>query len=259
MTAESRGKILGERPLERSSNDTSSASTSADIQLQFHLSDTFTKPASFNELPDVAKPFQDDPAKQGRFEQFLKEKHHGGLRSKDSSGSSYMSEAARARERLEFEAAAEAITTGKCGKDTGLSNHQLMEDCATKVDLVLGDYLEFVKNSRIVRLRLTLYWEIIWNLLRVREFINLISSESNEVCRKEEENNCTRACTQGFRGPPIKWAEMTEEEVLTEQQRMYEEAWARMNGGATIPKQPDPEATIPKQSEPQQPSFCLEI
>ena len=47
MTAESRGKILGERPLERSSNDTSSASTSADIQLQFNLSDTFTKPASF--------------------------------------------------------------------------------------------------------------------------------------------------------------------------------------------------------------------
>ncbi|PSR89164.1 G patch domain-containing protein [Actinidia chinensis var. chinensis] len=127
MTAESRGKILGERPLERSSNDTSTASTSADSQLQFNLSDTFTKPASFNELPDVAKPFQDDPAKQGRFEQFLKEKHHGGLRSKDSSGSSYMSEAARAREKLEFEAAAEAIRTGKWGKETGLSNQQFME------------------------------------------------------------------------------------------------------------------------------------
>ena len=52
---------------------------------------------------------------------------------------------------------------------------------------------------------------------------------------------------------------MTEEEALAEQQRMYEEAWARMNGGLTIPKQPDPEATIPKQSEPQPPSFCLEI
>ncbi|GFS40712.1 SWAP (Suppressor-of-White-APricot)/surp domain-containing protein [Actinidia rufa] len=127
MTAESRGKILGERPLERSSNDTSSASTSADIQLQFNLSDTFTKPASFNELPDVAKPFRDDPAKQGRFEQFLKEKYHGGLRSKDSSGSSYMSEAARAREKLEFEAAAEAIRTGKWGKETGLANQQFIE------------------------------------------------------------------------------------------------------------------------------------
>ncbi|GFZ05885.1 enolase 1 [Actinidia rufa] len=40
MTAESRWKILGERPPERSSNDTSTAFTSADIQLQFNLSDT---------------------------------------------------------------------------------------------------------------------------------------------------------------------------------------------------------------------------
>ena len=47
MTAESRGKILGERPLERSSRDTNSSVASADvIQLQFNLSDTFTKPAS---------------------------------------------------------------------------------------------------------------------------------------------------------------------------------------------------------------------
>ena len=80
-----------------------------------------------NELPDVAKPFRDDPAKQERFEQFLKEKYHGGLRSKDSSGSSYMSEAARAREKLEFEAAAEAIRTGKWGKETGLANQQFIE------------------------------------------------------------------------------------------------------------------------------------
>lgn len=63
------------------------------------------------------KPFQDDPAKQARFEQFLKEKYHGGLRSKDVGGSSQMSEAARARERLEFEAAAEAIEKGKRGKE----------------------------------------------------------------------------------------------------------------------------------------------
>ncbi|KAE9459036.1 hypothetical protein C3L33_09060, partial [Rhododendron williamsianum] len=51
-----------------------------------------------------------------------------------------------------------------------------------------------------------------------------------------------------------KWtnvAEMTEEEALAEQQRMFAEARARMNGGATIPKQPDPEAAIPNQSEPE--------
>lgn len=47
MTAESRGKILGERPLERSSKDLSSTSTSSNVQLQFHLSDTFIKPESF--------------------------------------------------------------------------------------------------------------------------------------------------------------------------------------------------------------------
>lgn len=63
------------------------------------------------------KPFQDDPAKQARFEQFLKDKYHGGLRSKDVGGSSEMSEATRARERLEFEAAAEAIEKGKQGKE----------------------------------------------------------------------------------------------------------------------------------------------
>lgn len=45
---------------------------------------------------------------------------------------------------------------------------------------------------------------------------------------------------------------MTEEEALAEQQRMFAEARARMNGGATIPKQPDPEAAaIPNQSEPE--------
>lgn len=63
------------------------------------------------------KPFQDDPAKQARFEQFLKEKYQGGLRSKDIGGLSQMSEVARARERLEFEAAAEAIEKGKQGKE----------------------------------------------------------------------------------------------------------------------------------------------
>lgn len=37
-------------------------------------------------------------------------------------------------------------------------------------------------------------------------------------------------------------AEMTEEEALAEQQRMFAEARARMNGGVTVPsKQPDSE------------------
>ncbi|KAL6973539.1 hypothetical protein U1Q18_027725 [Sarracenia purpurea var. burkii] len=44
-------------------------------------------------------------------------------------------------------------------------------------------------------------------------------------------------------------AEMTEEEALAEQQRMFAEARARMNGGATTLKQPNAGATFPKQSE----------
>lgn len=48
MTAESRGKILGEKPLEKSSSNISSpASSVATVNLQVNLSDTFTKPVSF--------------------------------------------------------------------------------------------------------------------------------------------------------------------------------------------------------------------
>ncbi|CAL5374382.1 unnamed protein product [Camellia sinensis] len=111
------------------------------------------------------------------------------------------------------------------------------------------------------------------------EFINLISSESNEVCSREEkrtiapEHVLKALKVLGF-GEYIeevyaayeqhkletmqdtlksgKWnngAEMTEEEALAEQQRMFAEARARMNGGATTPKQPGPEAIIPKQPQ----------
>lgn len=45
LTAESRGKILGEKALERSSRDSDSLPASASVSLQFKLSDTFTKPA----------------------------------------------------------------------------------------------------------------------------------------------------------------------------------------------------------------------
>lgn len=82
-------------------------------------------------MPEVAKPFNDDPAKQERFEQFLKAKYHGGLRTTDSSGASNMSEAARACERLDFEAAAEAIQKGQWGKDSKLSTQHFMEFSAT--------------------------------------------------------------------------------------------------------------------------------
>lgn len=49
MTAESRGKLLGEKPLERSLREATSSSVSSgeSVQLQFNLSDTFKKPESF--------------------------------------------------------------------------------------------------------------------------------------------------------------------------------------------------------------------
>ncbi|KAK2663553.1 hypothetical protein Ddye_002127 [Dipteronia dyeriana] len=125
MTAESRGKLLGEKPLERSSKDFSSSVASENaIHMQYNLSDTFTKSASYSELPEIIKPFKDDPAKQDRFERFLKEKYQGGLRSTDSGKASNMSEAARAHERMDFEAVAEAIGKGKHGKESLLSTQQ---------------------------------------------------------------------------------------------------------------------------------------
>ncbi|XP_059453445.1 G patch domain-containing protein TGH isoform X2 [Corylus avellana] len=174
MTAESRGKILGEKPLERSAKDSSSSVASSEaIHLQFNLSDTFTKPASFGGLPEVAKPFKDDPAKQvtkpfkddpskqvakpfkddpakqERFEQFLKEKYQGGLRTTDSSGASNMSEAARARERLDFEAAAEAIQKGQWGKDSKLSTQHFMEFSATGGMQFTSGGVEQVKDTGV--------------------------------------------------------------------------------------------------------------
>ncbi|KAK1322462.1 hypothetical protein QJS10_CPA03g00424 [Acorus calamus] len=100
------------------------------------------------------------------------------------------------------------------------------------------------------------------------EFINLISSESNEVCCREDKRtiapeHVSRLVTgSGFwgyieevyaayeqhkvetldspRGGKWSGAEMTEEEALAEQQRMFAEARARMNNGAaTLPKQSD--------------------
>lgn len=55
-----------------------------------------------------------------RFELFLKEKYQGGLRTTSYSGADKMSEAERARERLDFEAAAEIITKEKWNKKDGL-------------------------------------------------------------------------------------------------------------------------------------------
>ncbi|KAJ1394715.1 putative G patch domain-containing protein TGH [Sesbania bispinosa] len=140
LTAESRGQILGEKPLEKSSPDPSSSVASTDIHLQFNLTDTFTESASFSELSDVEKPFKDDPAKQERFEQFLKEKYKGGLRSASSSLASNMSEAARAQERLSFEAAAEAIEKARQGRGSKLS-------IPSSMDFITGGVMRFTSGT----------------------------------------------------------------------------------------------------------------
>lgn len=82
-------------------------------------------------MTEIAKPFIDDPAKQDRFEQFLKQKYEGGLRTAGFGRASNMSEAARARERLDFEAAAEVIEKGKSGKDSTISMQNVTAYLAT--------------------------------------------------------------------------------------------------------------------------------
>ncbi|XP_010936788.1 protein Dr1 homolog isoform X2 [Elaeis guineensis] len=102
-----------------------------------------------------------------------------------------------------------------------------------------------------------------------KEFINLVSSESNEVCSREEkrtiapEHVLKALEVLGFgeyieevyaayeqhkldtldspKGGKFSGIEMTEEEALAEQQRMFAEARARMNNGMTLQKQSDPD------------------
>ncbi|XP_061365181.1 protein Dr1 homolog [Gastrolobium bilobum] len=106
------------------------------------------------------------------------------------------------------------------------------------------------------------------------EFINLVSSESNEVCNREDKRTIAPehvlkalevlgfgeyieevyAAYEQHKNETMhdtlksgKWsngAEMTEEEALAEQQRMFAEARARMNGGAISSKQPDADQSL---------------
>ncbi|CAF2355570.1 hypothetical protein HID58_039530 [Brassica napus] len=112
------------------------------------------------------------------------------------------------------------------------------------------------------------------------EFINLISSESNEVCNKEDKRTIApehvlkalqvlgfgeyveevyaayeqhRYETMQDSQRSVKMnsgAEMTEEEAAAEQQRMFAEARARMNGGGGVSvPQPDPEQQVDTQQQ----------
>ncbi|VFQ64931.1 unnamed protein product [Cuscuta campestris] len=145
LTAESRGNILGEKPLERTLREASPTVTVADaVSFPSSLMETFTNSSS-GEIPEAGKPFRDDPAKQQRFENFLKEKYQGGLRPKDSGGSSTMSEAVRARERLEFEAVAEAIQKGKWGKESKPLNEFFSDTIAVAASRFTSSTVENTK------------------------------------------------------------------------------------------------------------------
>ncbi|CAL1354650.1 unnamed protein product [Linum trigynum] len=104
------------------------------------------------------------------------------------------------------------------------------------------------------------------------EFINLISSESNEVCSREDkrtiapehvlkalevlgfgeyieevyaayEQHKLETMQDTLKSGGGKWngTEMTEEEAAAEQQRMFAEARARMNGGGVAAPKQQPE------------------
>lgn len=148
MTAESRGKILGEKPLTRSSKEFNPPAASDGVHVEYNLSDTFTNSTSSGGMLEVVKPFKDDPAKQERFEYFLKEKYKGGLRSAAPVGAINMSESARARERLDFEAAAEAIEKGK-GKEAKLSAEHFVDFLSTGGMQFTSGGVEEVKDTKV--------------------------------------------------------------------------------------------------------------
>ncbi|KAJ0236312.1 hypothetical protein HA466_0256380 [Hirschfeldia incana] len=153
MTAEKRGSLLGERPLQKSFKETeTSASSGGSFQFPTNLSDTFTKSASSQEAAEAVKPFKDDPAKQARFEQFLKEKYKGGLRTTDSSMFNSMSESARAQERLDFEAAAEAIEKGKAYKEVRRATERPIDFLAGGLQFTSGG-TEQIKDTGVVDMK----------------------------------------------------------------------------------------------------------
>jgi hypothetical protein len=143
MTAEDRGRLLGETPLPKTEDAKSvmagdqragSAREALGVpgpvmekpksvldmiapedraRLQTALAGTFTKGASQDmgyENPETFKPFSEDPAKQARYEAFLQARSVGGLRKPERNDG--MSEEERLREKEEFELTAQMVQQG---------------------------------------------------------------------------------------------------------------------------------------------------
>lgn len=131
LNSEDRGRVLGERPLEKSSDSARKCVPSDDVdRLQSILFDTFTKPASLLDGAAAVQPFQSDPAKQARFEQFLKDKYQGGLRS-CYVGDDSRTEIERAQERLDFEAAVEITEKGSQSQKNSASVNENLDLVST--------------------------------------------------------------------------------------------------------------------------------
>ncbi|KAG2263578.1 hypothetical protein Bca52824_070657 [Brassica carinata] len=106
------------------------------------------------EAADAIKPFKEDLAKQERFEQFLKEKYKGGLRTTDSNRFNIVSESARAQERLDFEAAAEAIEKGKAYKEVRRATERPIDFLAGGLQITSGG-TEQIKDTGVVDMKTT--------------------------------------------------------------------------------------------------------
>ena len=74
------------------------------------------------DLSHTLQPFSSDPAKQARYEQFLKDKYEGGLRNVQAAGRNGWTESERAQETIEFEAACQNFQRRETTPVTGNSN-----------------------------------------------------------------------------------------------------------------------------------------
>ncbi|GAQ77979.1 hypothetical protein KFL_000060440 [Klebsormidium nitens] len=136
MTAEERGRLLGEAPLPRSEDAKSVSGTDQKAgsngealsgpksvmdmiapedraRLQGALASTFTKGAAQDmgyDNRETVKPFAADPAKQARYETFLQERSVGGLRRPGRNDG--LTEEERLREKEEFETTAQLANQG---------------------------------------------------------------------------------------------------------------------------------------------------
>lgn len=130
-------------------------------------------------------------AKQERFEQFLKEKYKGGLRTTNSDRVNSMSEAARAQERLDFEAAAEAIEKGKAYKEVRRATEKPIDFLAGGLQFTSGgtEVCMFTKSSIQLFCSLWVLYSCTFLFCFLQQINNsgVVDTKSNTTYPKREE------------------------------------------------------------------------